>query len=466
VSLASRACRLSGRLFAAAMLALGSGAVVAQPAAGTASQWNGTYSCSTKPGLFSKPSEVFRSDVRLTLKDGALTGLRDTGDYRERFHGSVNPLGEVTLVADGFWTGAVTRTTSLQATGSAGGFDMFLNGERAEQDAGRNQRPLDCVLMLARAFEASELAVELEPPAIAAPAAPPVPAAGNAQRAAPPAPPASQPQAVAVAVAVATPPPASAQPQAAPPPVAAARPQAAAPPPVARRALVIGNNAYHHVPRLNNAAADAVAMAESLARAGFEVTRRMDLDERGFKQVLRDFRAEILPGDEVVLFYAGHGVQLGGANFLLPVDIRGDNEEQVRDESMPLQRMLDDFADRRAGFMLAIIDACRDNPFRTFTRAIAGRGLAPTTAASGQMIIYSAGFGQQALDRLGPDDTHPNGLFTRVFLREMEAPDVTVDRVLRNVRNEVVRLARSVGHLQTPALYDQAVGDFYLRRGR
>jgi uncharacterized caspase-like protein len=165
------------------------------------------------------------------------------------------------------------------------------------------------------------------------------------------------------------------------------------------------------------------------------------------------------------VFYAGHGVQLGGANYLLPVDVRGLSEDQVRDESVPLQRVLDDLADRRSGFVLAIVDACRDNPFRGgITRALTTRGLAPTTAATGQMVIYSAGSGQQALDRLGPADLEPNGLFTRVFLREMEKPDVTVDRVLRNVRNEVVRLARTIGHEQTPALYDQAVGDFYFRR--
>lgn len=233
-----------------------------------------------------------------------------------------------------------------------------------------------------------------------------------------------------------------------------------------RRALVIGNDGYRSVPRLANAKADAQAIAASLGRLGFAVTLRTDLDERGFKQALRAFRAEIQGGDEVVVYFAGHGVQLGGSNFLLPVDIRGDAEDQVRDEALPLQRVLDDLAERRAGFMLAIVDACRDNPFKGTGRSIGGRGLAPTTAATGQMIIFSAGSGQQALDRLGPQDKNPNGLFTRVFLQEMEKSDQPVDRVLRNVRSEVVRLARSVGHDQTPALYDQAVGDFYLRKAR
>jgi hypothetical protein len=78
--------------------------------------------------------------------------------------------------------------------------------------------------------------------------------------------------------------------------------------------------------------------------------------------------------------------------------------------------------------------------------------------------MFSAGSGQQALDKLGDQDTQRNGLFTRVLVREMVKPGVTVDRVLRNVRNEVVSLAKGIGHEQTPALYDQAVGDFYFKR--
>jgi hypothetical protein len=122
-------------------------------------------------------------------------------------------------------------------------------------------------------------------------------------------------------------------------------------------------------------------------------------------------------------------------------------------------------SDKKAKLTLAMIDACRDNPFKTAgRRAIGGRGLAPTTAATGQMVIFSAGTGQQALDRLGPTDKSKNGLFTRIFIKEMQKPGLTVDRVLRNVRNEVVELAKSVGHEQVPAIYDQVVGDFYFRK--
>ena len=248
-----------------------------------------------------------------------------------------------------------------------------------------------------------------------------------------------------------------------PPPAqdGAARPFVPRPPAANRKALVIGNDRYTEVAPLANAVADAEAMARTLQAVGFTVTKHLNLSEKRFKQALRDFRMQVQGGDEVIFFFAGHGVQLGAANYLLPVDIRADHEEQVKDEAIPLQRILDDLNERKAKFSLAVIDACRDNPFQSKGRSIGGRGLAPTSAASGQMVMYSAGAGQQALDRLGPSDPERNGLFTRILLREMTRPGQSVDRVLRTVRTEVVRLARGVGHEQTPALYDQAIGEFF-----
>lgn len=246
---------------------------------------------------------------------------------------------------------------------------------------------------------------------------------------------------------------------------AAPTPQASKPLPVMayRKALVIGNDLYTDVPKLNNAVADAEAMAKSLEAVGYKVFKYINVPERQFRQAIRDFKQQVAGGDEVLVFYAGHGVQLGNANYLLPVDIRGDGEDQVRDEAILLQKILDDLEEKKAKFSLAVIDACRDNPFKGKGRAIGGRGLAPTTAATGQMIMFSAGSGQQALDRLGDHDKERNGLFTRIFVKEMQKPGLSVDRVLRNVRNEVVRLARSVGHEQTPALYDQSIGEFFFR---
>jgi hypothetical protein len=234
----------------------------------------------------------------------------------------------------------------------------------------------------------------------------------------------------------------------------------------ARLALVIGNDSYRNVAPLRNARADAGAMARALEQNGFKVSLLQDVDERAWSAGLRAFKARVAEGDDVVVFYAGHGVQLGATNYLLPVDIRAGTEDQVREAAVPLQRVLDDLEEKKARFAMVIVDACRDNPFRAKGRGLGGSGgLVPTLAATGQMIIYSAGSGQQALDQLGASDNSPNGLFTRVFVREMGKPGQPVDRMLRTVRDEVARTARTVGHDQVPALYDQSLGDFYFRQG-
>jgi len=228
-----------------------------------------------------------------------------------------------------------------------------------------------------------------------------------------------------------------------------------------RVALVIGNDAYQHVPSLRNARADARAIARAFEKVGYQVQLKLDVNEKAMKEAIRTFKNQVGGGDVAVFYFSGHGVQLGGANYLLPVDIRGDSEDQVKDEAVPLQRVLDDLQDQRARFSLAIIDACRNNPFKGAGRALSSRGLAVTAAATGQMVLFSAGAGQQALDSLGPGDKNPNGLFTRVLLKEMDRPGVPVDRVLRNVRDEVVKLSQAAGQEQVPALYDQALGEFY-----
>jgi len=234
---------------------------------------------------------------------------------------------------------------------------------------------------------------------------------------------------------------------------------------IKRSALVIGNSAYAQVPKLKNAQTDAQAIAKTLRKVGFEVILRLDQDDRGLRQAVRDWVRGLPGGSEAVFYFAGHGVQLGAANYLLPVNITADDEEQVKDDGLPLQRVLDDLTEQRVRISLAIIDACRDNPFprRLSGRSIgATRGLAPTTAATGQMILFSAGAGQSALDNLGPQDKNPNGLFTRILLKQIETPGVPVDQVLKRTRVEVVALANQIGHEQVPALYDQTVGDYFL----
>lgn len=231
-----------------------------------------------------------------------------------------------------------------------------------------------------------------------------------------------------------------------------------------RRALVIGNDLYGSIAKLENAREDARTIAANLTALGYQVTLKLDLNEKEMKSAIRTFAAQVQGGDEVLFFFAGHGVQLGAANYLLPTDIAGEDEAQVKDEAIQLQRILDDMAERKAKFTLAMIDACRDNPFKASGRAIGGRGLAPTTAATGQMVIFSAGIGQQALDKLGPTDKNKNGVFTRVFAQEMQKPGLSIDLIVKNVRNQVAELAKSVGREQVPAIYDQVLGDFYFAK--
>jgi outer membrane protein assembly factor BamD (BamD/ComL family) len=233
-----------------------------------------------------------------------------------------------------------------------------------------------------------------------------------------------------------------------------------------RFALVIGNDSYQHVTPLRNARADARAISTALEKSGFNVTLLLDASDNEMKKAVRQFKNRLGGGDEAVFYFSGHGIQLGSANYLLPIDIHGDSEDQVKDEALPLQRVLDDLQDQKTRFSLAVIDACRNNPFKSSGRAIGGRGLTPTSPATGQMVLYSAGAGQQALDNLGEDDKNPNGLFTRTLLKEMEKTGVSVDKVLRNVREEVVREAKSINHEQVPAIYDQSLGEFYFRVGK
>ncbi|MFZ4055942.1 MAG: caspase family protein, partial [Polynucleobacter sp.] len=124
-----------------------------------------------------------------------------------------------------------------------------------------------------------------------------------------------------------------------------------------RKALVIGNDSYQKVTPLVNAREDAKVVAESLTSLGYKVSLKLDVTEKQFKSELRTFKAQIQPGDEVAIFYAGHGVQIASTNYLLPIDIGGQNEEETKDEGISLQRLLDDMTEKSAKFTLAMIDA-------------------------------------------------------------------------------------------------------------
>jgi peptidoglycan hydrolase-like protein with peptidoglycan-binding domain len=238
-----------------------------------------------------------------------------------------------------------------------------------------------------------------------------------------------------------------------------------------RVALVIGIDAYLDpaIPRLRNAVADARAMSEMLRGSGFEVIDRYDPRRRQINQALEEFVERARGADVAFFFFAGHGIEVEGQNFLLPSDYPADvaSSRDAAEEGLMLQRMTDRLAEANALFTAAVIDACRNNPLpRRATRQIGGtRGLAPATPPQGLYMVFAAGVGETAIDTLGPDDRSPNGLFTRHLLAELPVPGRPFNDAVRAARERVRTDARRIGHLQNPAIYDQAVGDFVLAMG-
>ncbi len=237
-----------------------------------------------------------------------------------------------------------------------------------------------------------------------------------------------------------------------------------------RFALVIGNAAYRNVVTLRNPIADAKAVGEHLQGLGFEVFSAHDLDRRGMNETIERFLRRVEPGSEVLLYYAGHGVELQGSNYLLPVDIPAlgtDQERLLRSESVNLNELLEEIEARSARVSVVIIDACRDNPFPKTdgTRSLGTtRGLGQISPPRGTFVIYAAAAGEKALDSLGPHDTNPNGVFTRMLLSKLDQEGLELRTLVRQLRNEVREAAlTSSGHSQMPSYYDGMLGDFYFR---
>ncbi len=234
-----------------------------------------------------------------------------------------------------------------------------------------------------------------------------------------------------------------------------------------RVALVIGNDTYESVPVLQKARNDARAMAEALTAMGFDVISANDVGRRAMSRALVEFERKIGPGDTALLFFAGHGFAIEGTNYLLPVDVPevGPGEEGlVRDAAFAANGLADRMRRKGAATSVMILDACRDNPFAaTGRRSIAGsRGLARMSPAEGMFVLYSAGSGQAALDRLGDNDANENSVFTRTLLAELARPELSMVQIAKRTQVQVRKLAAKVGHEQTPAYYDQIIGELYL----
>jgi len=229
-----------------------------------------------------------------------------------------------------------------------------------------------------------------------------------------------------------------------------------------RIALVIGNDAYEKVSRLEKAGNDAMAMARELKAAGFEVLQHRNLNYRGMVKAVETLANRITGGDQVVVFFAGHGVQIKSGSYLLPVDIEASSEGEVEKTAYGLTDLTEKLSEAKASFALVIVDACRDNPLRSKGRSVGStRGLGAIEPPKGQMVVYSASRGQQALDRLSDNDQNPNGVFTREFITRMKQPGVRIEDLVREVQDAVEVLASRISHEQRPALYNESRGHFY-----
>jgi hypothetical protein len=235
-----------------------------------------------------------------------------------------------------------------------------------------------------------------------------------------------------------------------------------------RVALVIGNNDYKNVPKLQKAVNDARAMGDTLKQLGFTVMVAENQNRQQFSQSLLAFDNAVGPGDTAFFFYAGHGFEIAGQNYLLPTDVPAateGQEELVRDASVLADRIVERLQNRQVRTSILVFDACRNNPFeRSGTRAVAGGGgLAPMTQLpEGVFSIFSAGYKQTALDRLSNDDTSPNSVFTRTFAKELLRPGEDLVEVAQHTRKLVSEMADSIGHRQIPAYTDQMVDNVFL----
>jgi uncharacterized caspase-like protein len=224
-----------------------------------------------------------------------------------------------------------------------------------------------------------------------------------------------------------------------------------------RVALVIGNSAYQNVAMLPNPANDGVVIATMLKGAGFDsVDSRHDLPANEMRRALRDFADRARDADIAVVYYAGHGMEVGGTNYLIPVDAKLERDTDVYDEALSLDRVLVSIEPAKQ-LRLVILDACRDNPFaksmkRTLASRAIGRGLAQVEPASpNTLIAYSAKAGSTALD-----GDNKNSPFTMALSRHLTTPGLDVRRAFGFVRDDVLK---TTGNRQEPFVYGSLGGE-------
>ena len=213
---------------------------------------------------------------------------------------------------------------------------------------------------------------------------------------------------------------------------------------------MIGNAAYSESP-LENPRRDASAIAERFRSLNFEVTQILDGDLRNMQEGLLSFMENIEPGATAVVYYAGHGIQANGRNYLLPVDISLSSENALRFQALEMTDVLEELERSGASTNIVILDACRNNPFERKFRG-GSRGLAVVDAAVGTLIAYATAPGQVASDGEGTQ-----GLYTGALLKALEVPGLKVEEVFKQVR---IQVSKQSGRQQIPWESSSLTGDF------
>lgn len=203
--------------------------------------------------------------------------------------------------------------------------------------------------------------------------------------------------------------------------------------PEQRVALVIGNAAYQNAPQLANPDNDAQSMAQFLNSAGFEVVAATDLTQNDMIRVVQDFSAKVAargPNTVAMVYYAGHGVQLAGENYLVPVDAKVSSPSELVNNSVRLVDVMSTLETIPSRMRIVILDACRNNPFPEINDA--GRGLAIVDAPNGSIVGYSTAPGAEALDGAGGHSP-----YTQAFLSIAREPNVPIEQLFKRVRLQV-----------------------------
>src|SRR5947209_4707819 len=226
-----------------------------------------------------------------------------------------------------------------------------------------------------------------------------------------------------------------------------------------RVALVIGNSAYTAVPALPNPANDARAVAETLGRLGFEVTTVTNADKRAMDDALRSFGRRAGAADVAMVFYAGHGVQVDGRNYLVPVDAHPPQQAQdLRYDFVDVAAVMDELSGARR-LRIVVLDACRDNPIasqlsRSLGRSLGGsRGLAAPADMDNTLIAYAT-----AADATAADGEGVHSPFTEAPLAHIGDPGVDIRLMFGRVRDMV---RRATANRQNPFVYVSLGGDSF-----